>query len=74
MGRTQEAKQLLLDGPASLLSEPTYHYNLGCYDAILGNLDTAAQHLETSFQMDSKFREIAKYDPDLKAVHGLLGK
>jgi hypothetical protein len=41
---------------------------------VLGNLDTAAQHLETSFQLDNKFREIAKYDPDLKAVHGLLGK
>jgi tetratricopeptide (TPR) repeat protein len=74
MGRTPEAKQLLLEGPPSLLSEPTYHYNLGCYDAVLGNLDEATQHLETSFQMDRKFREIAKYDPDLKAVHGLLGK
>jgi hypothetical protein len=74
MGRTIEAKQLLIEGPSSLLREPTYHYNLGCYDAILGNLDEAARHLETSFQMDTKFREIAKYDPDLKAVHGLLGK
>ena len=74
MGRTVEAKQLLIEGPSSLLREPTYHYNLGCYDAMLGNLDEAARHLETSFQMDTKFREIAKYDPDLKAVHGLLGK
>ena len=46
----------------------------GCYNAVLGNLDEAARHLETSFQMDKKFREIAKFDPDLKAVHGLLGK
>ena len=74
MGRTIEAKQLLIEGPSSLLREPTYHYNLGCYDAMLGNLDEAARHLETSFRMDTKFREIAKYDPDLKAVHGLLGK
>jgi tetratricopeptide (TPR) repeat protein len=74
MGRTIEAKQLLVEGPSSLLLEPTYHYNLGCYDAVLGNLNEAARHLETSFQMDRKFREIAKYDPDLKAVHGLLGK
>jgi predicted Zn-dependent protease len=74
MGRTSEAKQLLLDGPGSLLSEPTYHYNLGCYDAVLGNLAEATHHLETSFQMDKKFREIAKLDPDLKAVHGFLEK
>jgi tetratricopeptide (TPR) repeat protein len=74
MGRTLEAKQLLQKGPPSLVSEPTYHYNLGCYDAVLGNLDEATQHLETSFKMDKKFREIAKFDPDLKAVHGILGK
>jgi predicted Zn-dependent protease len=73
LGRTQEAKQLLMAGPASLRREPTFHYNLGCYDAVLGNLDDATLHLETSFQMDRKFREIAKYDPDLKAVKDLLG-
>ena len=74
MGRTNEAKDLLLTGPSSLLSEPTYYYNLGCYDAVLGNLKEATQHLETSFRMDKKFREIASLDPDLKAIHGLLGK
>jgi tetratricopeptide (TPR) repeat protein len=74
IGRTLEAKQLLLTGPACLLREPTYHYNLGCYDAVLGNLDEASHHLETSFQLDKKFRELAKYDPDLKAVKDLLGK
>jgi tetratricopeptide (TPR) repeat protein len=73
MGRTNEAKELLIAGPSSLLSEPTYHYNLGCYDAVLGNLKEATQHLETSFRMDKKFEEIAKLDPDLKAIHGLLG-
>jgi tetratricopeptide (TPR) repeat protein len=74
LGRTLEAKQLLLTGPPCLLREPTYHYNLGCYDAVLGNLDEASQHLETSFQMDKKFREIAKYDPDLKAIQDWLNK
>lgn len=72
MGRTQEAKQMLLDGPACLLKDATYHYNLGCYDAILGNHEAAIAHLQTSFQMDKKFREIAKYDPDLKSVQNLL--
>lgn len=74
MGRTQEAKDILLQGPEVLLSEATYHYNLGCYDAVLGNLEDARKHLKMSFQMDKKFREIAKYDPDLKAVHDFLGK
>jgi len=68
IGRTREAKELLLSGPPSLLQEPTYHYNLGCYDAVLGNLTEAQSHLKLSFQLNEKFREIAKYDPDLKAM------
>lgn len=74
MGKTAEAKALLQSGPTCLLSEPTYHYNLGCYDAVLGNLEAAAQHLEISFKMDKNFREIAKYDPDLKPVQSYLAK
>jgi predicted Zn-dependent protease len=72
MGRTADAKRLLLDGPAALLREPTYYYNLGCYDAVLGNIEEAQHALEISFQMDKKFREIAKYDPDLRAVTGIF--
>lgn len=72
LGRTAEAKALLLTGPPSLSKEATYHYNLGCYDAVLGNRDEAHEHLKTSFAMDKKFREIAKYDPDLKSVSDLF--
>lgn len=68
LGRTGEARKMLLDGPAELLREATYYYNMGCYNAVLGNLEEAHQALEISFKMDDKFREIAKYDPDLKAV------
>ena len=72
LGRTAEAKELLLSGPPSLASEATYFYNLGCYDAVLGNLEEASKHLRTSFQMDDKVRTIAKYDPDLKSVSDLF--
>ena len=72
LGRTAEAKQILLSGPTSLAKEATYFYNLGCYDAVLGNLEEATINLRTSFEMDDKFRAIAKYDPDLKSVSGLL--
>lgn len=71
-GQTAEAKNLLLSGPPALEKEATYFYNLGCYDAVLGNIAEATAHLQTSFQMDKKFREFAKYDPDLKAVRDLL--
>jgi tetratricopeptide (TPR) repeat protein len=72
LGRTAEAKRLLLKGPVTLLKEPIYYYNMGCYDALLGNVYAAKMHLQTSFKMDSSFRELAKKDPDLKAVRALL--
>lgn len=70
LGRTQEAMKLLMEGPASLLREPVYFYNLGCYHAVLGNPEEAQNCLQMSFNMDEKFREIARYDPDLEGVMG----
>lgn len=58
--------------PATLLREPIYYYNMGCYDALLGNAKSAHVQLLTSFKMDPSFRDIAKRDPDLKAVQELL--
>lgn len=70
LGRTGEAMELLQQGPASLLREPVYFYNLGCYHAVLGNPEEAQSYLQMSFNMDEKFREIARYDPDLESVIG----
>jgi tetratricopeptide (TPR) repeat protein len=72
LGMTAKAKELLLKGPAALLKEPIYYYNLGCYDALLGNAKAAKIHLQTSFKMDASFRDLAKKDPDLASVHALL--
>jgi tetratricopeptide (TPR) repeat protein len=72
LGRTAEAKKILLKGPTALLNEPIYYYNMGCYDALLGNIPAARIHLQTSFKMDASFRELAKRDPDLKSVQELL--
>lgn len=72
LGRTAEAKALLLAGPATLLDEATYHYNLGCYDAALGNIEDAQAHLRKSFKLDREFREYARTDPDLKGVWDII--
>ena len=72
LGQTAEAKALLLAGPKSLRREPTFYYNLGCYDATLGDIAGAQNFLLKSFQMDKKFREFARTDPDLAAVRDLL--
>ncbi len=69
MGNTRGARELLLSGPAALKAEPTYHYNLACYEAALGNLDEARAHLDVSFAMDKKLRDHARTDPDLRSLH-----
>ncbi len=72
IGRTEEAKAVLLRGPTALLKEPIYYYNMGCYDALLGNFKDAQIHLKISFKMDSSFRDLARRDPDLIKLHALL--
>jgi len=68
MGRSREALELLSAGPAALKAEPTYHYNLACYQAALGNLEQARAHLNVSFAMDKSLKEFARTDPDLKPL------
>jgi predicted Zn-dependent protease len=70
LGRSAEARDTLLSGPEALHSEPTFHYNLACYECALGNLEEARRRLERSFAMDKKFREYAKTDPDLRPLRG----
>jgi predicted Zn-dependent protease len=69
MGKTEEAREMLLSGPETLRTEPVFHYNLACYACVLGQLEQARQHLEQSVLLDKKFRDYAKTDPDLKALH-----
>jgi len=68
LGNTIEARETLLGGPTALHADPTYHYNLACYECRLGNLDLAQAHLDRSFQLDKKFREFARTDPDLEPL------
>lgn len=72
LGKTAEAKMLLIRGPIALLKEPIYYYNMGCYEALLGDVNGAKENLLISFKMDASFRELAKRDPDLKALHFII--
>src|SRR5882757_3690593 len=68
LGQTDAARKLLLDGPETLHTEPVFHYNLACYECMLGRLDAARAHLDKSFELDKKFREYARTDPDLEKL------
>ncbi len=68
LGNTKGARELLLSGPQVLKADATYHYNLACYEAKLGNLDAARAHLDVSFAMDKKLKAYAMEDPDLEVL------
>lgn len=70
LGRTEDARKLLLEGPPALRKEATFHYNLACYECALGEKESARKYLEASFVMDRKFREFARTDPDLQLLRG----
>jgi hypothetical protein len=44
------------------------HYNLACYDSLLGELAGARKRLATACKMDGQFRAAAQDDPDLAAL------
>jgi len=65
-GKTQDALAFLLDGPVSLAEDATYHYNIACYHAVLGDFEQTKKSLEDCFKIDPSFQPISKEDPDLK--------
>lgn len=72
LGRTEDARNLLLKGPSELRKDPTFHYNIGCYEAVLGNREAALDSLQASFTLDETYRDFARRDPDLKLVREAL--
>lgn len=72
MNRTLEALEVLKNGPKSLRTKPVFFYNLGCYNARLGNIEEAMRQLTRSFEMDRDLRKLARRDPDLAGMRSLL--
>lgn len=72
MGKTQDALDLLLEGPKALESEATYFYNLSCYRAQLSQIEEAETLLRKAIKMDSNLKKTAKEDPDLKELWPLI--
>ncbi|MGK0186898.1 MAG: putative Zn-dependent protease [Verrucomicrobiales bacterium] len=72
MGETSTACDTLRGGPATLSANPLYHYNLGCYHAVLGDFGEAASALRQAFKLDSNLAEMAKSDPDLAEIREII--
>ena len=68
MGRTHEARDLLLAAPDSVRDDPLFHYNLGCYLAVLGEARDAEVSLRLAFRRDPALKHFARTDPDLRSL------
>lgn len=69
LGRVEEARAVLVAGePHHGKTSAVLHYNLACYDSLLGALTSAKTRLARACRMDAQFKVAARKDPDLVAM------
>jgi len=68
LGRTGEARKKLRAAPRSLLKLATYHYNLACYEAVLGSSGEAMKCLRQALEIDPEMQAVAEQDADLRGL------
>jgi tetratricopeptide (TPR) repeat protein len=73
--RVTEAKEVLLVAEAAHgVTSALVHYNLACYDALLGDLAEARARLVKAYRLDKTLKETAEHDPDLAALRAADAK
>jgi tetratricopeptide (TPR) repeat protein len=76
--RTREALDQLLPAAKRFPADATLHYNLACYECVLGNLEKAKQRLFETFRIAAaenclkEYQSIASEDSDLKPLWEFL--
>jgi tetratricopeptide (TPR) repeat protein len=63
-----DAHAILLRGEKLHPTDGTIQFNLACYEAQLGNVDSAKRHLVEAINADAKFKSMALDDPDLEPI------
>ena len=67
--RVEEARAVLVAAePHHGKTSAVLHYNLACYDSLLGALQSARTRLTKAFRIDAQFKTAAREDPDLAAL------
>jgi len=73
--RIDEARTVLLEAERHHgKHSAVLHYNLACYDALLGALASARARLERACRLDPGFKAVAQNDPDLQALRAAGGR
>lgn len=74
LDRIEEARGALLQGPDTLEDSGPFYYNLACYEALLGDPQTALATLQHAFAIDPDLQKTAQEDPDLEAIRDKIAE
>ena len=64
----EEAFKVLLAAPEWIRRTGILHYNLACYEARLGDLQTARRCIDAAIEINGAMKKNARTDPDLAAL------
>ena len=70
--RIEEAREVLLAGDPAFRRSALFYYNLGCYEALLGNPESALLNLGLAFRVSAELRKHADTDRDLDSIRDQL--
>lgn len=70
LNRTKDARKLLRRSPAWLHNSGLLHYDLACYEALIGDPATAHECAKAAFILRPTLKRFARRDPDLRSVLG----
>jgi len=68
MEKGDEAFKVLLAAPEWIRRTGILHYNLACYEARLGDLNTARRCIDAAIELNSAMKKNARTDPDLAGL------
>ena len=67
-GDYARAKEIVLEGIAACGEHPDLVYQLACFEARLGERDSALEHIRAAVAGDERMREWARADDDLASI------
>jgi len=71
-GEYDKAVELVAAGMADHPDNPSLLYNLGCFEALAGDYESATTHVERALELKPELREHAASDPDLDSIRHRL--
>lgn len=68
-----QATHLFAEALERAPDNPSILYNLGCCEALIGELEPALEHVRRAAAQDERLRDAAKTDPDLASIRSIPG-